>query len=177
MKSAKLTLVLMAGLPGAGKTTLAYALSRELQRYVVDKDRYKQELLDKGWDDEIAGRAAYNRSFETARHVLFKQQTSVILDSGALHRFILENADTVCNISNAQLKAILCVVDRDLRNERLRERPWPLVTNITVDPETTADYLQYFEHLPSDTLTLYTNEPFAETFMEAKEYLLRPKST
>ncbi len=177
MKSAKLTLVLMAGLPGAGKTTLAYELNRELQWYVVDKDRYKQELLDKGWDDEIAGRAAYNRSFEKARHVLREQQASVILDSGALHHFILENANIVCSIANAQLKAILCVVDRDLRNERLRKRSWPLVTSITVDPETTADYLQYFKHLPSDTLTLYTNEPFAETFMAAKEYLLRPKST
>jgi predicted kinase len=177
MTGAKPTLVLMAGLPGAGKTTLAYALSHELQWHVVDKDRYKQELLDKGWDDERAGRAAYNRSFEKARHVLREQQASVILDSGALHRFILENADIACHIANAQLKAILCVVGRDLRNERLRKRSWPLVTSITVDPETIADYLQYFKHLPSDTLILYTNGPFAETIMAAKEYLLRPKGT
>ncbi len=173
MKSAKLTLVLMAGLPGAGKTTLAYALSHELQWYIIDRDRYKQEFLDKGWDDEMAGRAAYDCSFEKARHALLEQQVSVILDSGTLHRFILENANIVCRAANAQLKAILCVVNRDLRNERLRKRSWPPVTNITVDPETTADYLQYFEHLPSDMLTLYTNESFAETVIAAKEYLSR----
>jgi hypothetical protein len=46
-----------------------------------------------------------------------------------------------------------------------------------VGPVTIADYLLYFKHLPSDTLILYTNGPFAETIMAAKEYLLRPKGT
>lgn len=127
----------------------------------------KEQLVEQPIIDHLKQRVMY----------FSRQQASVIFDSGALHRFILENADTVCNIANAQLKAILCVVDRDLRNERLRRRSWPLTTSITVDPETTADYLQCFEHLPSDTLILYTNKPFVETFMAAKEYLLRPKST
>ena len=178
MESAKPTLVLMAGLPGAGKTTLAYALSRDLQWHVINKDSYRQVLLEEGLSDQRAGKVAYELCFETARRVLVKQQASVILDSGAVHRFILDNAtDIVCSVANAQLKAILCVVDRDLRNERLRRRSWPPVTNITVDPFTIVDYLQCFRHLPSNTLTLYTSKPFAETFSVAKEYLLGPKST
>src|SRR2546421_9076401 len=52
--SNKLTLALMAGLPGAGKSTLASELSRKLQWCVIEKDRYKQELVDKGWNDEKA---------------------------------------------------------------------------------------------------------------------------
>jgi predicted kinase len=172
MESAKPTLVLMAGLPGAGKSTLACALSRDLQWHVINKDSYRRVLLKQGLSDERAGRVAYELCFDTAHRVLVEQGASVILDSGALHRFILDNAtDIVCSVANAQLKAILCVVDRDLRNERLRERTWPEVTNITVDPETIADYLQCFEHLPSDTLTLYTNEPFMKCLAEAKEYL------
>jgi len=43
MSVSRLTLVLMAGLPGAGKTTLAYALGRELGWQVIDKDTYKGE--------------------------------------------------------------------------------------------------------------------------------------
>ena len=122
MKNAKLTLVLMAGLPCAGKSTLAGVLSRELQWHVIDKDRYKQELVDKGLDDVRAGRAAYELCFDTARRLLVEQQASVILDTGAVYHFILDNAtDIVCSVANAQLKAILCVVDRDLRNERLEK--------------------------------------------------------
>ena len=172
MKSTKLTLVLMAGLPGAGKSTLACALSRELEWHVIDKDIYKQKLIDKGWDDEMAGRAAYDWSFKKVRHLLLEQQVSVIFDSGAVYHFILDHAiDIVSSIANAQLKAILCVVDRDLRHERLRKRTWPPVTNITADPATIADYLQCFKHLPSNCLTLYTNKPFEECLVAAREYL------
>jgi signal recognition particle GTPase len=39
------TLLLMAGLPGAGKTTLALALGRILHWPVVDKDTLKSTLL------------------------------------------------------------------------------------------------------------------------------------
>jgi predicted kinase len=172
MKNSKLTLVLMAGLPGAGKSTLACALSHELQWCIIDKDLYKQELVDNGWDDEMAGRVAYERLFEKARHVLLEQQASVILDCGTVYHFILDNAtDIVCSVANAQLKAILCVVERDLRNERLRKRSWPPVTKITVDPATIADYLQCFKHLPSDRLTLYTSEPLEDCLAIAREYL------
>ena len=171
MKDAKLTLVLMAGLPGAGKSTLAGALSRDLEWHVIDKDRYKQELRNKGWDDEMAGKAAYEQSFTKVRHVLLKQNLSVILDCGTFYHSTLDNADIACKIANAQLKAILGVVDRDLRNERLRKRSWPPVTNNTADPATIADYLQCFKHLPSDRLTLYTNKPLEQCLIIAREYL------
>ena len=171
-ESTKLTLVLMAGLPGAGKTTLAHALSRDLHWHVIGNDRYRKVLLKEGLSDERAGRVAYELSFETARHVLIEQKASVILDSGALHPFILENANNIVrDVENTQLKVIFCVVHRDLRYERLRKRLWPPVTKITVDPETIAGYLQCFKHLPSNRLTLYTNEPFAKCLAKAREYL------
>src|ERR1700680_2616037 len=90
----KPTLVLMAGLPCAGKTTIARALGRDLGWNVIDKDRRKEDLLKKGGDDKKAGREAYNWSFEAARSILTKdeEQVSVILDSAALHLFIIDNA-------------------------------------------------------------------------------------
>jgi predicted kinase len=172
MKNSQLTLVLMAGLPGAGKTTLASALCRELNWHVIDKDRHKELLLKQGIDEEKAGRAAYELAFEIAWSVLMRQQASVILDSAALHTFILENAlDIVRRVPNAQLKAILCVADRDLRNRRLRNRP-AQITAIRVDPSTIADYLQLFKHLPPDTLVIYTNRSLAEYLAEARRYLM-----
>ena len=38
--------VLMAGLPCTGKTTLAYALQDELRWLVVDKDWYKRRAIE-----------------------------------------------------------------------------------------------------------------------------------
>ncbi len=172
MNNSRLTLLLMAGLPGAGKSTLASALSRELNWHVIDKDRHKELLLKQGIDEEKAGIATYELAFEIARSVLMRQQASVVLDSAALHPFILENAqEIVRNVPNAQLKVILCVADRDLRNRRLRDRP-AQITAIRVNPETIAGYLQLFKHLPPDTLILYTNRSPKECLTEARMYLI-----
>lgn len=172
MKNSPLTLALMAGLPGTGKTTLAYALGRKLNWHVIDKDKYKETLLKQGWNDEIAGIATYELAFETARNVLERQEASVILDSAALHTFILEKALNLLEyIPDARLKIILCIADRVTRDDRLRKRPLQL-TNIRVNPETIADYLRLFEHLPPDTLRLYTINPLHEYLEEAQIHLL-----
>lgn len=166
-----LTLLLMAGLPGAGKTTLASALGHELGWHVIDKDKRKQALMDQGVDDETSGWRAYDESFDKVSEVLSIWRSSVILDCAALHKFILAKArDIVSSVEHAQLKVILCVADRDLRNERLRKRP-AQITAIHVDPATTIDYLQHFEHLPPDKLTLFTNISVGECCAQALQYL------
>lgn len=171
MTNMSLTFVLMAGLPGAGKTTLARALGKNFHWHVIDKDNYKEMLLKQGWEDEKAGFAAYDQSFDVARDTILKEQ-SVILDSAALHHFILDKAkEIIWNIENAQLKIILLVADRDLRNYRIRNRP-AQITSIRVDPATIADYLRCFGHLPPETLTIYTNRPFDECLDEARNYLV-----
>jgi predicted kinase len=162
--------VLMAGLPCAGKTTIACGLERELGWRVIDKDRYRLGLLEQGMDDDGAAKEAYERSFDDIRKAL-KQQVSVIFDTAALYRFIVDAVkEIVDSVEGARLKVILCVVDRDLRNDRLRIRPFQS-TRITVDPATIPDYLHHFEHLPQDKLTLFTHEPFQECLSEARTYV------
>lgn len=162
----------MAGLPGAGKTTLARTLRDELQWPMIDKDRYKEVLLRQGSDDDNAARAAYERSFAELRTILVQQQASVIFDTAALHRFILDAVMGILHeAEEAHLKVILCVADRDLRNQRLRTRPYQS-TNIRVDPATIADYFSHFRHLPDDKLILYTFRPFEECLTQAKAYVI-----
>lgn len=172
MKNNKTTLVLMAGLPGAGKSTLAFALGLALRWHVIDKDGHKEVLLRQGIEAETAGNATYELAFEIARNSIIKQHASIILDSAALHPFILDNAlSIVQGAQDARLKIILCVADRITRDERLRKRPFQL-TNIRVNPETISAYLELFTHLPPNTLIIYTIDPL-ETYLEkAIEYLL-----
>ena len=171
MQDLSINLVMMAGLPGAGKTTLAYALGHELGWQVIDKDTYREVLLKQGLELNRAGKVAYELSFATVRKVLMKQQVSVILDTAALHRFVLDEAREIVRfVQEAQLKVILCVADRDLRNYRLRHRE-DQPTSIRVDPETIPDYLRYFDHLPENRLTLYTNVPFKDCLTKAKSFV------
>ncbi len=171
MQYSRATLVLMAGLPGAGKTTLAYALGRELGWQVIDKDTYKQVLSKQGLDDDRASKIAYELSFAQARTLLIQHRVSTILDTAALQRFILDEVmEIVCGVKEAQLKVIFCVADRDLRNQRLRNRPYQ-PTSIRVDPATIPDYLRYYEHLPKNKITLLTNVPLVECVVKAREYI------
>jgi predicted kinase len=179
MKDTKLTLALMAGLPGAGKTTLSVELGRALGWYVINKDCFKISLLNLGVVDPLAAKAAYRQSFDFALEVLNFHRTSVILDTAALDPSVLEEAkEIIRRVEQVHLKIILCVADRDLRNQRLRTKQRTQITPIKVDPETIADYFLHFKHLPSEPnrLTLYTNRPFEDCFNEARDYLLQDMS-
>lgn len=171
----RLTLALMAGLPGAGKTTLSVELGRQLGWYVINKDLFKITLLNMGMVDPQAANTAYRLSFDYVLEVLTYHKTSVILDTAALDPSVLEKAKEIAwHVERVDLKIIFCVADRDLRNQRLRTRRTQ-ITTIRFDPETIADYFQHFKHLPPEPerLTLYTNRPFEENLLEAQTYLLQ----
>jgi len=172
MENPCLTLVLMAGLPGAGKTTLAARLGKSLGWPVIDKDKIKDEFTKDGYDNVEAGNQAYEESFALARDTLLNDQKSVILDSTAIHQFILDDArKIVSDIVNVHLKVILCVIEKYLRDYRLLHRPYQAPT-VKVDPQTITDYLTLFEHLPPDnTLTIYTDGLLDEYLQTAISYL------
>jgi predicted kinase len=171
-----LTLTLMAGLPGVGKTTLARALGNELGWNVIYKDGRKEELLLQGLDDDNASYIAYEESFTAVRESLARNH-SVILDTAALHSFILEKAEEI--ISNMKpvrirLKVLFLVVaDREVRNERIRHRP-PQTTVIRVDPETITEYFGCYHHLPLPPGSFYldTSTKRLEDYLYRARYYL-----
>ena len=116
-----LTLVLMAGMPGTGKTTLALALGRTFGWPVIDKDSLKSPLLTIGVSEELAGPASYALMLEMAHDLLVQQGLSVILDSPGRFPFVLERVLDMTEQVGANLKIIRCVANRELRNQRLRD--------------------------------------------------------
>ncbi len=166
------TLVLMAGLPGTGKTTLSEALGRELRWPVINKDELKQTFLNMGETDIRAGVMAYEIVFTLTRDLLMRQKLPIILDTASLYLFILEyTAKTVQATINARLKIILCVVSSDIRAERLRTRTGAIVQH-TAKPSTREEDLQLFRHLPQGICIIDTQTPQEECVAKALRYLL-----
>jgi len=170
----KLTFVLMAGLPGTGKTTLAAALGKALGFPVIDKDFLKESLLripiDTTMQEEL-GKAVYEIVFAFAHDMLVRQQMSVILDTAALYPFIFERACHIAYAAEARLKIILCRADLDIRRERVENRESSIIQP-QINTAAIEDDSQWFRHLPKDSLVLCTARPLKVYIYHSIEYLL-----
>lgn len=166
-----LTLVLMAGMPGTGKTSLALALGQIRGWPVIDKDSLKSPLLTGGVSPELAGPASYMLMLEIAQDLLVKQHLSVILDSPGRFPFVLERVKEMTEQVGARLKIIQCVAPRELRNQRLTGRParpsqWREDAGFSDEEER-----EMFAHLPTNALILDTSLPLEDCLAEAFAYL------
>jgi predicted kinase len=166
-----LTLVLMAGMPGTGKTTLALTLGQIWRWPVIDKDSLKSPLLTAGVNPELAGPASYTLMLEIAQDLLVKQHLSVILDSPGRFPFVLEKVKEMTKQAGARLKIIQCVANRELRNQRLTSREarpsqWRGDAGLSDEEER-----QMFAHLPAHSLVLDTSRPLEDCLAGACAYL------
>jgi predicted kinase len=148
-----LTLVLMAGMPGTGKTTLALALGQTWGWPVIDKDSLKSPLLTGGVSSELAGPASYALMLEMAQDLLVKQHLSVILDSPGRFPFVLDQVKEMTERAGARLKIIQCQASRELRSLRLTDRQarpsqWRGDAGLSDEEEQAM-----FAHLPANILT------------------------
>ena len=147
------TLVMLAGLPGTGKSTLALALTRELGWPIIDKDIINTVTLTKLTSQADAGRLAYEVAFALAEDAIMRQRLSVILDSAGRQSFILERCADISRRADARLKVIWCGAPGQVRAARLADR-MPLPSQWATDQATDDDQIVWYAHLPADTLRL-----------------------
>ena len=165
-----LVLVLMAGVTGTGKSTLANRLGRAQGWPVIDKDTAKSTLLAQAVAEDVAAPLAYDLMFAEARDLL-GQGYSVILDSPASSPMSVSNASIIAQEVQARLKVVLCTADRTLREARLRART-PMLSQPDRPDELPMDEASRYEYLPSDTLTVDTSGSMDEVLTEVAAYVL-----
>lgn len=165
------TLVMMAGLPGSGKSTIALAISNSLHWPVIDKDTIKSAALEASVPEMIAGKISYDLMFDIANDMLVQQQLSVVLDSPAGYEVVMRKAQDMASSANAKLKVILCLADRSLRIQRLTERVPRPSQWATINQTGEDAWTEQRGFFPADTLVLRTNRPIPELTKKAVAYL------
>lgn len=160
-------IVIMAGLPGTGKTTLANALAAELHGVVINKDAiraalFPPELIEYSdrQDDFIMG-----VMLDTAAYVLAADPGRIVfLDGRTFSRSYQRQlvADAAQRLKQP-LKVIETITSPEIARQRLEadaatgvhpaaNRDWALYEHVR----------SYFEPLPAPKLAIDTTAPVAE---------------
>jgi putative acetyltransferase len=164
------TIVMLAGLPGTGKTTLAYALARALPWIVLDKDLVNTALINADINQNKAGPLSYDVLFDLAEDMVAVQRHSIILDTAGRQPIILNRALQIASRAAAILKVIRLVAPREVRLHRMTARvPGP--SQWSEDETTDTEEAQWYAHLPADSLTISSTPPVEELLPSVLKFL------
>lgn len=129
----RLKLIIISGLPGSGKSTIAKALAVKLTLPILSVDPIESAVVKSGVKRSFkTGLAAYLVAEALAAEQL-KLGLSVIIDSVSPVREAREMWRSLSNRYNAKLIIIECVLNSDLHKKRIGSR----VRNIHGIPEVT----------------------------------------
>lgn len=166
-----LKIIIVSGLPGAGKSTIAEGISQELTLPVFSVDPIESAILKAGIKRSFeTGLAAYLVA-ETLAAEQLKLGLSVIIDAVSPVKESREWWHNLSDKFNAKLIIIECVLDRELHRKRIESR----VRNMHGIPEVTwkevenrrEEYLEWSE----ERLILDTSKDNRGNLDEALEYI------
>jgi predicted kinase len=150
-------LILMAGMPGSGKSTIAVGIGATFGWPVIDKDVIASSLLASGIPEEQMQPAAYDACFALTHDLLVRQRQTMILDTPCVYPVVLERAVRICAEAGAVLVPVLCSADRDIRNHRVATRQ--TMRSQPAGQSRTPGYgRERFVHLPDDRIEIVTDD-------------------
>jgi predicted kinase len=119
-------IVLMAGLPGSGKTTLARALAVRVSGRVINKDEVRHALFS---PDEIEYSSAQDDfclqvMLETAGHLLQRNQNRMVFLDGRpfSHRYQIDNVANAAAAVHQSWRILECVCAEEVARQRIEEQ-------------------------------------------------------
>jgi predicted kinase len=170
-------LVVFAGLPGTGKSSLARAVARELRACYLDKDTVKDCTVSLAREvklaqgEELAGPLSYELLVVLARDNL-SLGLSVVLDSPAGYRTFREKVSRLAQTAKAELKLIECIcTDEGVLRDRVESRERELPPYRAQDWDAYQSSRARFEGLTERRLVVDTAETLSLNLRKVLAYL------
>ncbi len=170
-KMNKPKLIIVSGLPGSGKSTVAESLAEETLSPIFSVDPIEASLIKSGLKRSFeTGLAAYLVA-ETLADEQLKRSLSVIIDAVSPVQEARDMWNDLAHKRNATLIIIECVLGRELHQKRIESR----IRNMHGIPEVTWEDVENRrkKYLPwkEERLMLNTANTHGESVKKALEYI------
>src|SRR5437660_12336046 len=116
-----MTLSVMRGYPGTGKSTIARAISTALHAPLIDRDILRQKAVDIFGDLPQVGRFSYELMFALAEEQL-SLGLSVVVDTPLTYRTTYEQSKKLAKTFQTQMLVVHCQCPPDVQKRRLEGR-------------------------------------------------------
>lgn len=159
MKTSKSKLILICGLPGAGKTTLAKKLSKELRAIRFCPDEWMEDMGISLWDSKV--RNTLENRFWSLTQLLLTHDNVVILEYGFWGKSERDEKLFVARKLHARVE--LHYLDVPMKDLRVRLEKRGMEGDDLILTEKLEGYYSNFERPNEEELSQYDNYKDSES--------------
>jgi uncharacterized protein len=176
LKQSEITLVIVGGLPGSGKSTVAEGMSQATGWPVLSSDVVRKELAGLGGEPRPAsfGHGIYSADMTATTYstlleradVALRHGQSIIIDASFIAQVSRADAADVARRSISRFVALCCEAPTDVRVQRIRERPHDQANPSDATPEVSARMAEQSDRW-SDATVIDTSSTFEKAIAVA----------